>query len=112
MNGLKPYGFVAWLAGFGLLVAALLLLDQNAPHAGLWLLMTVSVTVGFAHGALDAHLLLRRFPSRQQALALAAAYLLVVVFLGWALSHAVAGALWLLLGLSVWHLESWAWPQG
>ena len=106
MNGLKPYGFPAFLAllaGFCVLVAALVLLDQNSAHAGLWLLMIVSVTVGFGHGALDAHLLLRRFPSRSQAMALAGAYLLVVVLLGWALSHVVAAALWLLLGLSVWH---------
>lgn len=103
MTGLKPYGFVALLAGFCLVLAALVLLDQAVPHAGLWLLMIVSVTVGFGHGALDAHLLLRRFPSRSRALALAAVYLLVVVLLGWALSHAVGAALWLLLGMSVWH---------
>ena len=103
VNILKPCGFMAVLAAFSLLVAALVLLDQNALHAGLWLLMIVSVTVGFGHGALDAHLLWRRFPSRPQALTLAAAYLLVVVLSGWALSHAVSVALWLLLGLSAWH---------
>jgi beta-carotene 15,15'-dioxygenase len=103
VNGLKPYGLAALLAGFCLLVAALVVVDQRFPHAGLWLLMIVSVTIGFGHGALDAHLLLRRFPVRSRALAVAAAYLLVVVLLGWALSHAVSAALWLLLGLSVWH---------
>ena len=103
MNILKPCGFMAVLAASSLLVAALVLLDQNALHAGLWLLMIVSVTVGFGHGALDAHLLWRCFPSRPQALTLAAAYLLVVVLSGWALSHAVSVALWLLLGLSAWH---------
>ena len=94
---------MAVLAAFSLLVAALVLLDQNVLRAGLWLSMIVSVTVGFGHGALDAHLLWRRFPSRLQALAVAAAYLLVVVLSGWALSHAVSVALWLLLGLSAWH---------
>jgi beta-carotene 15,15'-dioxygenase len=103
VNGLRPYGLTALLAGFCLLLAALIFLDQKFPYAGLWLFMIVSVTVGFGHGALDAHLLLRRFPLRSRALALAAAYLLVVVLLGWVLSHAVGAALWLLLGLSVWH---------
>lgn len=91
------------MAGFCLLVAALVLADQSVPHAGLWLLMIASVTIGFGHGALDAHLLFRRFPSRSSALVLAAAYLLTVVLLGWALSHTVDAALWLLLGLSIWH---------
>lgn len=103
MNGPKSVGAVPSLAGLAVLMAALVLMDQNFQHAGLWLLMVFSVTVGFGHGALDAHLLLRRFPSRLQALALAAAYLLLVVVLGWALSHAVSIALWLLLGLSAWH---------
>jgi beta-carotene 15,15'-dioxygenase len=103
VNGLKPAGLTALLAGTCLLLAALVFLDQKFPYAGLWLFMIISVTVGFGHGALDAHLLLRRFPLRSRALALAAAYLMVVVLLGWALSHAVGAALWLLLGLSAWH---------
>lgn len=103
MTGLKPYGLAALLVSFCSLVAVLAFLDQTFPHTGLWLLMIVSITIGFGHGALDAHLLLRHFPLRSRALALAAAYLLVVVLLGWALSHAVGAALWLLLGLSVWH---------
>jgi beta-carotene 15,15'-dioxygenase len=103
VNGLKPYGLAALLAGFCVLVVSLFFLDQKFPYAGLWLFMIVSVTIGFGHGALDAQLLLRRFPARSRALALAAAYLLVVVLLGWALSHAVGAALWLLLGLSAWH---------
>lgn len=103
MNGLKPSGLTALLAGLCLLLTALVFFDQKFPYAGLWLFMIVSVTVGFGHGALDAHLLLRRFPVRSRAMALAGAYLLVVVLLGWLLSHAVGAALWLLLGLSVWH---------
>lgn len=103
MNGFKPYGLVALLAGSLVLGAAMIFLDHTVPHAGLWLLMVVSVTVGLGHGALDAHLLLRRFPLRSRVLALAAAYLLVVVVLGWLLSHSAAAALWLLLALSVWH---------
>jgi beta-carotene 15,15'-dioxygenase len=103
VNGLKPYGLAALLAGICSGLATLVFFDQKFPYAGLWLFIIVSVTVGFGHGALDAHLLLRRFPLRSRALALAAAYLLVVVLLGWMLSHAVSAALWLLLGLSVWH---------
>ena len=103
MNGLKPFGLVAVLVSLFMLVAALVFVDQNFQYAGLWLLMILSLTLGFGHGALDAHLLLRRFPSRAKALTFAAAYLLVVVLLGWVLSHAVSIALWLLLGLSVWH---------
>jgi beta-carotene 15,15'-dioxygenase len=103
MNSFKPYGLMALLAGSLVLAAAMLFLDHTVPHAGLWVLMFVSVTVGFGHGALDAHLLRRRFPSRPRALALAAAYLLVVMVLGWLLSRSAAAALWLLLALSVWH---------
>lgn len=103
MIDLKPYSSTAVLASLLMLVAALVFVDHNFQHAGLWLLMILSVTLGFGHGALDAILLLRRFPSRAKALTLAAAYLLVVVLLGWALSHAVSVALWLLLGLSAWH---------
>lgn len=103
MISLKPYGLIAVLASLFMLVAALISIDQNFQHAGLWLLLILSVTLGFGHGALDAILLLRRFPSRTQALTFAAAYLLIVVLLGWALSHAVSLALWLLLSLSVWH---------
>jgi beta-carotene 15,15'-dioxygenase len=103
VNGFKPDARAAWLTGSGLLIASLIFLDQKLSYAGLWLFMMVSVTVGFGHGALDAHLLLRRFPVRSRALALTAGYLLVVVLLGWLLSHAVGAALWLLLGLSAWH---------
>ncbi len=103
MNSLKPFGLVAALASLLLMAAALVFIDQNYQYAGLWLLMILSLTVGFGHGALDAHLLLRRFPSGAKALTVAAAYLVIVVLLGWALSHAVSIALWLLLGLSIWH---------
>ena len=103
MNGLKPLSVVAILGGLSMLVVALVFIDQNFQHAGLWLLMILNLTLGFGHGALDAHLLLRRFSSRAKALTLAAAYLLIVILLGWVLSHAVSIALWLLLGLSVWH---------
>ncbi len=100
-------------AGFLALAAVLVVLDLQFSQAGLWALMIVSVTVGMGHGALDVQLLLRRFSPPSRAIALGVAYLLVVVLLGWALSQAVSAALWLLLGMSIWHFgEDYArWDQ-
>jgi beta-carotene 15,15'-dioxygenase len=78
-------------------------MDRLAPGASLWILLGLSVTTGFAHGALDIELLLQRFRPVSSAMRLAALYLLVVVLLAWALSSAPHAALWLLLLMSIWH---------
>ena len=93
------------LAGFCLLASALLILDRQLPDAGLWILLAVTITAGFGHGALDAQLLTRRFTPRSSALLWGGGYLLVVMLLGWALSHALSFALFFIagyVGLAFW----------
>ena len=98
--------WLVWLmAGLALASGAvgLLWIDQSLPHAGLWLLISFSVTVGFAHGALDVWLLLVRFQPFVHATRLGLAYLLLVLLLGGLLSFAVPVALLLLILTSLWH---------
>lgn len=90
---------VAALTVMGLLLWA----DKAIPHAGVWALLLLSVSVGFVHGALDAVLLPQRFTSRVLAALMFVAYLLLVLLLGWVLSTAVNVALWFLLLMSAWH---------
>lgn len=86
-------------------------LDQTLPTAAVWVLLVLSSSIGFAHGALDAALVLKRF--RSSAAALLLAYLVLVFLLGWLLSHSPGLALWLLLLLSAWHFgEPYARWQG
>lgn len=105
-----------WLiAGLALAagVLALLWADQHQSQTGLWLLLGLSVTVGFAHGALDTWLLLVRFKPMANAFWIGAAYLLLVLLLGGLLGLAVPLALLLLLLTSSWHFgEGFArWPS-
>ena len=78
-------------------------LDTTQPQAGAWVLVGLSVSVGFLHGALDAPLLQRKFTSRWVLLQALALYLAAVLLLGWLLSGAIAVALWVLIAMSVWH---------
>jgi beta-carotene 15,15'-dioxygenase len=78
-------------------------LDKWSAGAGMWMLLGLSITTGFAHGALDMELLLQRFSPLSSAMRLACLYLAAVVFSAWALSGAPQTALWLLLLMSVWH---------
>ena len=82
---------------------ALLVFDRAQPQAGAWALVGLSLTVGFAHGALDAAILQRRFSDRMRLFMWLGAYLVAVLFLGWWLSSAVNVALWLLIVMSAWH---------
>jgi Brp/Blh family beta-carotene 15,15'-monooxygenase len=86
-----------------LLAAAVLHVDRKFVQAGAWALVGLSLTVGFAHGALDAALLRRRFADRPRWLAWLVAYLFAVIVIGWLLSSAINMALWLLILMSVWH---------
>ncbi len=87
-------------------------LDRKLPGAGLWLLLGLSLTAGFAHGALDIELLLRRFQPLSSAARLSALYLAVVMLLAWVLSGQPEVALFLLLMMSAWHFgedyERWS----
>jgi beta-carotene 15,15'-dioxygenase len=88
----------------GLVVSGLFLwLDKTLPQAGVAALLLLSLSVGFAHGALDAVLLPQRFNSRVQAALMFVAYLLLVLLLGWLLTGQISVALWLLLLMSAWH---------
>ncbi len=86
-----------------LLFAALYWMDGAQPLAGAWMLLGLSVTVGFVHGALDAAILQRRFTDRTRLVKGLSAYFVAVVLLGWLLSSTVNVALWLLILMSVWH---------
>lgn len=86
-----------------LLLAALYWMDRAQPHAGAWMLLGLSVTVGFVHGALDAAILQRRFTDRLRLAKGLGAYFAAVALLGWLLSGMVNVALWLLILMSVWH---------
>lgn len=93
-------------APIGLCLIALALLgwlDSRQPQAGAWLLVGLSVSIGFLHGALDAPLLQRKFGHPLALLSVLSAYLAAVLLLGWWLSGAVTAALWLLIAMSVWH---------
>lgn len=81
----------------------LLWLDKTQAQAGAWVLLLLSVSVGFIHGALDAILLPQRFNSRALAALMFVAYLLAVLVLGWLLSANISWALWALLIMSAWH---------
>lgn len=92
-------------AAAALLLASGLLLwiDKATPLAGVWVLLLLSISFGFIHGALDAVLLPQRFASRAQAAFVFVAYLLLVLLLGWLLGSVVSLALWVLLLMSAWH---------
>ncbi len=94
----------AALAGLGALaLAAVWWLDTTQPQAGAWVLVGLSLSLGFVHGALDAPLLQRRFSNRWVLIQVLAAYLAAVLLLGWWLSAAITIALWLLIAMSIWH---------
>lgn len=84
-------------------LALLLWLDKALPQSGVVMLLLLSLSVGFAHGALDAVLLPLRLVSRALVVLMFVAYLLAVLVLGWLLSTQISLALWLLLLLSAWH---------
>jgi beta-carotene 15,15'-dioxygenase len=67
------------------------------------MLLGLSVTAGFAHGALDLDLLLQRFRPFRSAMWLAGLYFVVVVATAWLLSDHIQIALLVLLAMSIWH---------
>lgn len=92
-----------WLGGVAVLAAALGVIDQTVPQAGLWALLAVSLSSGLAHGALDAQLLWQRAGGLKVAIVWALAYLLAVLGLGWLLVSVPSAALAALLLMSAWH---------
>jgi len=94
---------VALISLCALAVAALWWLDTTRPQAGVWLLVGLSLSVGFLHGALDAPLLQRKFTNHWSLLQALAVYLAAVLLLGWWLSSLIAVALWVLIAMSIWH---------
>ena len=86
-----------------LLLTAAFIADRAFQQAGAWALLGLSLTVGFAHGALDAAVMQRRFTNRLVLVKWLAAYLAAVVLLGWLLSSAINVALWALILMSIWH---------
>jgi beta-carotene 15,15'-dioxygenase len=83
--------------------ASLVWLDSAIPAAGLWMLVGLTATVGFVHGALDMQLMQQRFTGIATVLGCSLGYLLAVLLLTWLLSDVVEIALWLLLLMSAWH---------
>ena len=84
-------------------IAVIWWLDTTYPQAGAWVLVGLSVSVGFLHGALDAPLLQRRFTDRRALVQALAVYLASVLFVGWWLSGVFTVALWILIAMSLWH---------
>ena len=93
-------------------VLVLVLIEHRVPDAGLWLLLALSTTAGFAHGALDIDILLQRFRPLPYAIGVALLYAAVVVLVAWALHAQPQVTLWLLLLLSSWHFgeDFGRWP--
>ena len=77
--------------------------DRTVPVAGAWALLGLSLTTGFAHGVLDAQLLLQRFASRSCALVMAGLYLLAALAVGVMLGRNPVTALFALIAMSAWH---------
>ena len=94
---------VAWFSLGAATLSAVWWLDATWPQGGAWVLIGLSLSMGFLHGALDALLLQRKFTSRWVLLQMLAAYLAAVLLLGWWLSDAVDFALGVLIAMSVWH---------
>lgn len=84
-------------------LAALTVLDQHYTSAGWWIFVVISLTVGFAHGALDV-VLLARESTRPLVFALA---VLVYLLATLAIAAVLVVSGWLvlpvLLGLTAWH---------
>jgi len=95
-----------WAAIGAVIWAVAIWVDRTVPFAGFWALLSLSLSTGFVHGALDAQLLLQRFESRSNALVMAGLYLLAVLALG-ALFSLDSGtalfALFALIAMSAWH---------
>ena len=92
-----------WAVGLAALLVAFVLLDQTMPLAGQWTFLTLSVSIGLLHGALDAQLLWQRSGRLGLAIAWGLAYLICVLALGWMLAGMPSLALAALVLMSVWH---------
>jgi beta-carotene 15,15'-dioxygenase len=110
--------FQARRDGFGLAAAASLFLiilamawlERRSPHVALFTFVALSLTAGFAHGAMDIWLLCNA--SFKRTLLKSLAYAVTVVILLAALLPFPAIALSVLLLMSVWHFgEQSALPQ-
>jgi Brp/Blh family beta-carotene 15,15'-monooxygenase len=82
-------------------IAAMAWLESQWPPIALWLFLGLTLTIGFAHGAMDVWLLLDS--KRKLAMQHFAAYGACVIALGAALSPFPGIALIALLLLSLWH---------
>jgi beta-carotene 15,15'-dioxygenase len=85
------------------MAAALMLLDRWAPHGGLVVLLVLVGSVGMAHGAMDALLMVRQLKQTRTRMASSALYLAATIATALALWRLPGIALMLLLGLSIWH---------
>lgn len=102
---------VCWFAALWLLAVSS---EHRWPSTGLWVMVSLSLSTGLLHGALDALLLLQRFASRTRALAMGGLYLAAVLVAGALLSRSSTLALFALLAMSAWHFGEpfgrWAGP--
>jgi beta-carotene 15,15'-dioxygenase len=94
---------LALLLGSAFAVLALMGIDRLSPGGASWMLLGLSTTAGFAHGALDIELLFQKFQPLSSAIRLAGIYFLAVLLMGWALSDSPQIALCFLLLMSAWH---------
>ena len=107
MSSRRRAASLARFVALGLLLlltlTALRYLDQHIVQAGLWMFLTITLTTGFFHGALDIVLIQREFQDGRRFVNVVTLYLASSVLL------AIACVLssWLLiptlLAMSVWH---------
>ena len=102
-SNLKETVNLKWVVTVACITASLVWIDKASPTAGLWLLVLLTATVGFIHGALDVQLMRQRFSGMFVSGVVGLGYLAAVLLLAWLLSNHVDLALWLLLLMSAWH---------
>jgi Brp/Blh family beta-carotene 15,15'-monooxygenase len=100
---LKQSVNLKWAVIIACVTASLVWIDSAIPDAGLWLLVILTATLGFIHGALDVRLMQQRFSGSFAPIIAGLGYLATVLLLAWLLSNHVDIALWLLLLMSAWH---------
>jgi len=84
-------------------LAALLYLDQSFAQAGLWLFVSLALTTGFFHGALDIVLLQREFTGARRLMGAVLLYVAAAVLLAILCAYSGWLMVLLLLAMSVWH---------
>ena len=102
-----------------LALATLRYLDQNFARAGLWFFVSLTLTTGFFHGALDIVLMQHEFVGARRLASALVLYVGAVVLLAMLCAHSGWLMVLVLLAMSIWHFGEpygrWGlstWKQG